>query len=160
MFKNRSDAGRQLASKLMKYANRDDVVVIGLPRGGVVTAAEVYTQARYVSERLKYEIRNATGINSVAATSISLVVSDGTKNPTVIDLSGGKVRVKWGAATAVNINSDGTNVSSLIFTDYTSGDSKTKHIGFVFTLTDNSTSVRQEYAESVSVRGSAEVRSN
>lgn len=41
MFKDRADAGQQLAGKLMTYANRQDVVVIGLPRGGVVTAAEV-----------------------------------------------------------------------------------------------------------------------
>lgn len=41
MFRDRSDAGKQLAQKLLDYADRKDVVVIGLPRGGVVTAAEV-----------------------------------------------------------------------------------------------------------------------
>jgi putative phosphoribosyl transferase len=40
-FKNRTDAGQQLASLLTKYANRSDVLVLGLPRGGVPVAFEV-----------------------------------------------------------------------------------------------------------------------
>ena len=40
-FTDRVDAGRQLATKLSKYAGRRDVVVLGLPRGGVPVAAEV-----------------------------------------------------------------------------------------------------------------------
>ncbi len=41
LFANRADAGRALAARLGRYARRDDVVVLGLPRGGVVVAAEV-----------------------------------------------------------------------------------------------------------------------
>jgi len=40
-FVNRTEAGRLLAEKLEKYANRTDVVVLGLPRGGVPVAYEV-----------------------------------------------------------------------------------------------------------------------
>src|SRR5215472_6034065 len=40
-FSNRTEAGRLLAEKLEKYANRNDVVVLGLPRGGVPVADEV-----------------------------------------------------------------------------------------------------------------------
>ena len=40
-FANRSEAGRLLAEKLEKYANRHDVIVLGLPRGGVPVAYEV-----------------------------------------------------------------------------------------------------------------------
>ena len=40
-FTNRADAGRQLAARLDVYAGRSDVVVLGLPRGGVPVAAEV-----------------------------------------------------------------------------------------------------------------------
>ena len=35
IFKDRADAGRLLASKLSQFANLADVVVVGLPRGGV-----------------------------------------------------------------------------------------------------------------------------
>jgi predicted phosphoribosyltransferase len=41
IFRNRTDAGRQLAAKLAKYAGRSDVVVLALPRGGVLVAFEV-----------------------------------------------------------------------------------------------------------------------
>src|SRR5918998_1260018 len=40
-FRNRADAGQQLASRLSQYQDRSDVVVLGLPRGGVPVAAEV-----------------------------------------------------------------------------------------------------------------------
>ena len=40
-FHDRVHAGRQLAAALTKYANRDDVIVLGLPRGGVTVAFEV-----------------------------------------------------------------------------------------------------------------------
>jgi putative phosphoribosyl transferase len=40
-FANRAEAGRFLAEKLEKYAGRDDVIVLGLPRGGVPVAYEV-----------------------------------------------------------------------------------------------------------------------
>ena len=41
IFKDRKDAGRVLAQKLAEYRNRDDVVVLALPRGGVPVAYEV-----------------------------------------------------------------------------------------------------------------------
>ncbi len=40
-FRNRTAAGRILAAKLTGYANRPDVVVLALPRGGVPVAFEV-----------------------------------------------------------------------------------------------------------------------
>jgi putative phosphoribosyl transferase len=40
-FRNRADAGRALAQRLMRYARRSDTLVLGLPRGGVVVAGEV-----------------------------------------------------------------------------------------------------------------------
>ena len=40
-FKNRTEAGKALAARLGAYANRPDVVVLALPRGGVPVAFEV-----------------------------------------------------------------------------------------------------------------------
>ena len=41
LLRDRKDAGVQLASKLLPYANRSDVIVLGIPRGGVPVAFEV-----------------------------------------------------------------------------------------------------------------------
>jgi len=40
-FRDRSEAGRLLAMRLMAYAGREDVLVLALPRGGVPVAYEV-----------------------------------------------------------------------------------------------------------------------
>src|ERR1700693_530471 len=40
-FFNRTEAGQCLAENLSAYVNRDDVLVLALPRGGVPVAAEV-----------------------------------------------------------------------------------------------------------------------
>jgi putative phosphoribosyl transferase len=40
-FENRSDAGRRLATELRTYADRQDVIVLALPRGGVPVGFEV-----------------------------------------------------------------------------------------------------------------------
>jgi predicted phosphoribosyltransferase len=45
-FLNREDAGRQLAARLTRYADRSDVIVLGLPRGGVPVAGEVAQRLR------------------------------------------------------------------------------------------------------------------
>ena len=41
LFKDRRDAGRQLARELLAYAGRPDVLVLALPRGGVPVGYEV-----------------------------------------------------------------------------------------------------------------------
>src|SRR5260370_33382472 len=41
IFPDRVEAGRLLGLQLSKYAGRDDVIVLGLPRGGVPVAYEV-----------------------------------------------------------------------------------------------------------------------
>ncbi len=40
-FRDRTDAGQQLAHKLYAYANRPDTIVLALPRGGVPVGYEV-----------------------------------------------------------------------------------------------------------------------
>lgn len=47
IFRDRRDAGRRLAQRLTAYANRPDVVVLALPRGGVPVGYEI-AQALHV----------------------------------------------------------------------------------------------------------------
>src|SRR5947199_2223747 len=41
LYRDRTDAGRKLAAKLDHYRDKRDVLVLGLPRGGVPVAFEV-----------------------------------------------------------------------------------------------------------------------
>jgi putative phosphoribosyl transferase len=41
IFRNRREAGQRLALRLEKYADRSDVIVLGVPRGGIPVAFEV-----------------------------------------------------------------------------------------------------------------------
>lgn len=131
--------------------------------GGVksTTEQEVFSNARFVSERIKYEIRNASGITSVGASSISLT-NFSPDTTTVIDLNvpTGKIRINKNGTGAVNLNSNDTTATALTFTNYTSVDNKTKNIQFNFTLGSNFGQTRQEYQQTATIEGDAELRSN
>ena len=59
IFRDRVDAGRQLAKRLGSYANRGDVIVLGIPRGGVTVAYEV---ARALNAPLDVLISRKLGV--------------------------------------------------------------------------------------------------
>lgn len=132
------------------------------------TQEKMSSTARLVSERIKYEIRNAKGINpssfgvnlvtSVGST-ISLV-QDAPNNPTVFDVLNGKVRIKKGAAAAVELNPEGTKVIDLTLINYSSADNKTKNIGGELTVVSDVGSSRAEYLGTVRLKFAAELRSN
>lgn len=135
------------------------------------TEQEVYTAARYLSERLKYEIRNADGIdassdfdtNLVSDASKELSLSQvGSSSSTVFSVSDGRVFVSQGGGDPVVLQSNDTKVTDLTFTDYSSDDGKTKNIGFTLTVEANypNAGMRQEYQESVTLESGAEIRNN
>jgi putative phosphoribosyl transferase len=71
VFENRADAGRRLAPRLVKYANREDVVVLGIPRGGVVVAFEAASALRdpldvFVSRKLGLPRQEELAFGAVA----------------------------------------------------------------------------------------------
>src|SRR3989344_1407650 len=83
---------------------------------------EVNSQARYVSERIKYEIRNSSGITSINSPPNSISLTNFSPDTTtIIDLSSGKVRINKNGTGAIDLNSANTVINSLTFTDYTSG---------------------------------------
>lgn len=124
------------------------------------TQQEVYSNARFISERIKYEIRSAIGINQVTPTQISLITETPTTNPTVISYLSGNITIKQGVSAVKNLNSTNTTIPTFVFTNYSSADNKSKHIGIAYTINANFNSTRQEYQENLSVETSAEIRSN
>ena len=75
-FPNRAEAGRLLATKLSKYAGRDDVIVLGLPRGGVPVAYEV---ARALRVPLDVFIVRKLGVPGFEELAVGALASGGVR---------------------------------------------------------------------------------
>ena len=75
-FPNRAEAGRQLAARLEKYAGRDDVVVLGLPRGGVPVAYEV---AKCLRAQLDVFIVRKLGVPGFEELAAGAIASGGVR---------------------------------------------------------------------------------
>lgn len=131
---------------------------------------EVSAQARYISERLKYEIRNANsiqtsdfGVNLADDASKNISVSQDTPHdPTRIFVQDNQVFIQQGTADSVSLQSADTIVTSLVFMDYSSADGSTQYVDFTVTVKADypNANGRQEYQESVTIESGAEVRSH
>src|SRR5204862_5310045 len=75
-FSNRAEAGRQLAEKLETYAGREDVIVLGLPRGGVPVAYEV---ARRLNAPLDVFIVRKLGVPGFEELALGAIASGGVR---------------------------------------------------------------------------------
>jgi predicted phosphoribosyltransferase len=83
-FRDRAEAGRVLAEKLEAYANRPDVVVLALPRGGVPVAFEV---ARKLNAPLDVFLVRKLGVPGHAELAMGAIASGGVRvlNEDVVD---------------------------------------------------------------------------
>jgi predicted phosphoribosyltransferase len=70
-FADRTEAGRLLAEKLGKYADRDDVIILGLPRGGVPVAYEVAKRLRTPLDVFVVRKLGVPGFEELAAGAIA-----------------------------------------------------------------------------------------
>jgi putative phosphoribosyl transferase len=75
-FSNRTEAGRLLAEKLVKYAGRADVIVLGLPRGGVPVAYEV---AKRLGVPLDVFIVRKLGVPGFEELAVGAIASGGVR---------------------------------------------------------------------------------
>lgn len=75
-FQDRREAGQHLAKMLGKYANRDDTVVLALPRGGVPVAFEV---ARELSLPLDVFIVRKLGVPGQEELAFGAIASGGIR---------------------------------------------------------------------------------
>ena len=76
IFKDRTDAGRKLAAQLTRYANRGDVLVLALPRGGVPVAYEV---ARELNAPLDVFLVRKLGIPGHEELGMGAIASGGVR---------------------------------------------------------------------------------
>jgi putative phosphoribosyl transferase len=76
VFPNRTEAGRQLAESLLKYVGRPDVIVLGLPRGGVPVAFEV---AQRLGAPLDVFIVRKLGVPGFEELAVGAIASGGVR---------------------------------------------------------------------------------
>ncbi|HEU5097430.1 MAG TPA: phosphoribosyltransferase [Roseiflexaceae bacterium] len=83
-FRDRIDAGQQLATQLSAYANRPDVLVLALPRGGVPVAYEV---AQALNAPLDIFLVRKLGLPSQEELAMGAIASGGVTvlNSEVVD---------------------------------------------------------------------------
>lgn len=75
-FANRRQAGEKLAAKLTKYADRQDVLVLALPRGGVPVAYEV---ARALQAPLDVFLVRKLGVPGYEELAMGAIASGGVR---------------------------------------------------------------------------------
>src|SRR6266498_789054 len=75
-FRDRVEAGRMLAGKLRAYANRPDVIVLALPRGGVPVGFEV---ARALKAPLDVLIVRKLGVPDQPELAMGAIASGGVR---------------------------------------------------------------------------------
>jgi putative phosphoribosyl transferase len=87
LFQDRFEAGRILASRLRQFAHRNDVLVLGLPRGGVPVAFEV---ARILNTPLDVFLVRKLGVPGQEELAMGAIASGGIRvvNRTVVDALG------------------------------------------------------------------------
>ncbi len=73
LFNDRVDAGRKLAKDLLKYANRSDVLILALPRGGVPVAFEV---AKELNVKMDVFIVRKLGVPGNEELAMGAIASD------------------------------------------------------------------------------------
>jgi predicted phosphoribosyltransferase len=76
LFRDRTDAGRALARRLRPYANRPDVLVLALPRGGVPVAYEV---ARALGAPLDVFLVRKLGVPGQEELAMGAIATGGTR---------------------------------------------------------------------------------
>jgi putative phosphoribosyl transferase len=75
-FRDRRDAGRQLAHELERYAGRPDLVVLGLPRGGIPVGYEI---ARHLDAPFDAMLVRKLGVPGHEELAMGAIASGGTR---------------------------------------------------------------------------------
>lgn len=120
---------------------------------------EVYSQARFLSQRIKKEIRDASAVTTCNGTTLTLVNPAAALNPTTFTFGSGQVTIIQGTQipSPVRLHSIDTSVSAFNCTNYTGVN--TSNVQVNFTIASNYTSAtRKEYSESLIVQLTGETR--
>lgn len=125
------------------------------------TQHELTRSLRFAGERIAFEIRNAAAINVLGADNISLASPIAERNPTVIDLAAGRIRIGWAnnpdcsAQNPCPITPAKVAISQLAFTNLSQLNSR----NVMTQITGSLTGDRQEYKATRTFTIATELRS-
>jgi type II secretory pathway pseudopilin PulG len=133
---------------------------------------DLYSQMRFVTEKIKYEVRSARSINGTAVFVTDLAdvppnsfVIDkdmvappsGSTYPVYFDVSGGIIRMKRSGGAWVPLTSTPVTVTDFVFYNNTSGSSQ--NVTFVVTMVSNQNSAKSNLKETMTTTTSVSLRS-
>lgn len=117
---------------------------IVMSRARALSRIEAQEHARFALQRITYEIRRARGFElgsdfgvnlaTTPSTSLDLDMREGANDPTVIDVSGGVVRLKQGAGPAIELTSDDVTVTNLTFDNRSSPTNRNRNVKITLTV--------------------------
>jgi putative phosphoribosyl transferase len=81
LFRDRRDAGKKLAQRLVEYTGREDVIVLALPRGGVPVAYEVASALKtpldiFIVRKLGWPGHEEMAIGAIASGGVRVLNED------------------------------------------------------------------------------------
>lgn len=125
---------------------------------------EVNQNLRLATQRMAFEIRNASGVNSVGADTLCLASANSTYNPTYFYVSSQRLYIGWGGGSSdctgltntQTLTSNQVNVTSLSFTDLSTVG--TSNISVTVTVEGLAPNNRQEWQKTQSYQTSVEIR--
>lgn len=123
---------------------------------------------RFAIKRITYEIKNASDINSVNTSAISLANTDSARNPTIIDIANNRLRIGYGSGgpcpttNPCYLTDNNVHVTNLTFQNLSTGQglNTTKNIYFTITVEGSSTGTKHVWLKSKTLQSTAEIRSN
>lgn len=125
---------------------------------------EVNQNMKLVANRIAYEIRTASDIATVSASTLSLENDDLARNPTEVSIASNKIMIGYGSAgdcpttNPCELTSNNIVANSLTFTDLSS--TNAKNVKFSFELSYLNLDNLNEYDSSAQYTTSVTVRSN
>lgn len=126
---------------------------------------QVFAEGRFVSERLKYFIRNSDGIDIDASrlgdTDGKIVLKKrGSSDRITIDIQNGHIVLGETGKADVKLTSDVTSVTALTFTPYGSREDASQYVDFTLVLGLGSSGARAEYSTTMTIQSGVFIRNS
>lgn len=130
------------------------------------TGRRVFSDARFVTERINYFIRNAGGIDTVTSVwndpNGKLVLNKlGSSDTVTIDIQNGDVVLTETGQPAVVLNGNDTIVESLTFLDYGTRADRSEYVDFTLSLESaKNDAARSPYQATTTIESGAFIRNS